>query len=56
MIEWRGDGSEGTFYKVSGTGKWENVKRSGWWKAGRKETGVSIDPWGGNCTWPAAGK
>ena len=56
VIEWRGDGSEGTFHKVKGTGKWENVKRSGWWKVDRNEGGVRIDPWGGNCTWPAAGK
>jgi hypothetical protein len=56
VIESRGDGSEGTFYKVRGTGKWENVKRSGWWKTGRNEGGVKIDPWGGNCTWPAESK
>lgn len=56
VIEWRGDGTEGTFYKISGTGKWENVMRSGWWKLGRNEGDVRIDPWGGNCTWPGAGK
>jgi hypothetical protein len=54
--EWRSGELQGTWYKISGTGKWENVKRSGWWKRVRDEGDVRISAWGGNCTWPDAGK
>jgi hypothetical protein len=54
--DWRSGELQGTWYKISGTGKWENVKRSGWWKQVRNEGDVVISAWGGNCTWPAAGK
>jgi hypothetical protein len=48
--EWHGTGTEGTWYTVSGTGKYEKAKgSSGWWKLVRSDGTVSIWAIGGNC-------